>query len=141
MADPDVPSIVYVAGNAGALVWRVDVMLSLWVEMYGNDTSDNSAPHCDCRNWAWDSSTNSTLLVSDGGVFMRTNPRVPGGVWRGIQGNMTAMEFYNAAWDSRENRWIAGAQDNCVIYAGPNAAATDVALCAVGGDGTVVAVG
>ena len=25
LADPDVPSIVYVAGNAGAVVWRVDV--------------------------------------------------------------------------------------------------------------------
>jgi hypothetical protein len=114
MADPQHPDILYVAGNAGAVAWRVDILRGRWDEMYGNDTSDGSCPHCDCRNWAWDKRTDSALLTSDGGVFMRSSPRTAGsGVWRGVQGDMTVMEFYTAAWDSRLSRWIAGAQDNC----------------------------
>jgi hypothetical protein len=117
MADPENSNILYVAGNAGAVAWRVDIANSLWYAMYGNDTADGSCPHCDCRNWAWDERTNSALLTSDGGVFIRTSPRTAGeGVWRGVQGDMTVMEFYTASWDSRQSRWIAGAQDNCKIW-------------------------
>jgi hypothetical protein len=114
MADPAHPDILYVAGNAGAVAWRVDIFRGQWDAMYGNDTADGSCPHCDCRNWAWDKRSNSALLTSDGGVFMRSSPREAGsGAWRGVQGDMTVMEFYTAAWDSRLSRWIAGAQDNC----------------------------
>lgn len=117
MADPEHADILYVAGNAGAVAWRVDVARGRWDAMYGNDTADGSCPHCDCRNWAWDKRTNAALLTSDGGVFMRTSPRTAGGgVWKGVQGDMTVMEFYTAAWDSRLSRWIAGAQDNCKEY-------------------------
>ena len=136
MADPDHPEILYVAGNAGAVAWRVDVVRGRWDSMYGNDTIDGSCPHCDCRNWAWDERTSSALLTSDGGVFMRTSPRSAGsGAWHGVQGDMTVMEFYTAAWDSRLSRWIAGAQDNCVQLSSPGAAAHAVAECVVDGDG------
>ncbi len=114
MADPVHPDILYVAGNAGAVAWRVDIFRGRWDAMYGNDTADGSCPHCDCRSWAWEKHSNSALLTSDGGVFMRSSPRSAGsGAWHGVQGDMTVMEFYSAAWDSRLSRWIAGAQDNC----------------------------
>jgi len=135
MADPERADIVYVAGNAGAVAWRVDVTQGRWDIMYGNDTRDGSCPHCDCRSWAWDHHTGSALLTSDGGVFLRTSPRAGGGVWKGVQGDMTVMEFYTAAWDSRLSRWIAGAQDNCVQLSSPGAAADAVAECVVDGDG------
>ncbi len=136
MADPERADILYVAGNAGAVAWRVDILQGRWDIMYGNDTRDGSCPHCDCRSWAWDKDTGSALLTSDGGVFMRTSPRTLGeGVWRGVQGDMTVMEFYTAAWDSRLSRWIAGAQDNCVQVSSPGAAAHAVAECVVDGDG------
>ena len=87
-------------------------------------------------------------------------------MWKGVQGDMTALEFYNAAWfvgtytkvnmlfaashpghigssthrDVRDSRFVAGAQDNCVVYTAPHAAGDAVGLCAVDGDGSVVAV-
>ena len=49
--------------------------------MVGKDTKNGAAPHCDCRNFAWDHRSGSLLLVSDGGVFRRTRPEAPGGEW------------------------------------------------------------
>jgi hypothetical protein len=48
MADPVHPDILYVAGNAGAVAWRVDIFRGRWDAMYGNDSADGSCPHCDC---------------------------------------------------------------------------------------------
>lgn len=51
---------------------------------------------------------------------------------------MTAMEFVSAAWDARGRRFAAGAQDNSVQVAPPNATKESVALGIIGGDGTLI---
>ena len=43
LADPAVPSLIYVAGNAGALAWRVDVSKGAdakWTKLWDDDVID-----------------------------------------------------------------------------------------------------
>jgi hypothetical protein len=135
LLDPDDSSILYVAGNGGHIAYRVDVQSGAWSDLVDADTSDGSEPHCDCRNFGWDPATKSLLLVSDGGVFMRSQPKKKGGKWRSLNGVIGAMEFLTAVWDARLDRWAGGAQDNSVQVAPPHAASTAVSIGVVGGDG------
>ena len=139
--DPDYDGIAYVAGNAGAVVYRVYYRDNKWEEMWRLDTSDLSTPHVDCRNLAWEPVQGSLLLVSDGGIFVRTGPRARrGGVWKSLSGDAAAIEFYNVGWDNRNNRYVGGAQDNNVLISVVNATGKDPAFAFAGGDGTVVSV-
>ena len=140
---PNDDSMLFVAGNADALVWRVDWQKGLWTESYGpKDTKDGSAPHSDCRRYYWEPSSSSLLLLSDGGAFMRTQPAAPGGVWRSLAGDTGAMELVSAHWDPMGKRWVGGAQDNTVMATPVNAsgAGASRAMGFIFGDGTVTAV-
>lgn len=50
LGDPKVANLMYVAGNAGALAWRVDVETGKWTQMWDKpDVLDGSIPHGDCK--------------------------------------------------------------------------------------------
>lgn len=145
LADPLEANTLYVAGNAGALAWRVNVSGSgTWTKMWDRpDVLDGSIPHGDCRNYAWETASGSRIsegdrliLVSDGGVFARTSPRKPGGIWVSLNGNYASMELLSAHYDNRGGRFVAGAQDNCAQVTAEHAAPDDVAVGFVEGDGT-----
>ena len=83
LVHPEDESTLFVAGNAGATVYRVDHVAGSWVEMMEEDTADGSAAHVDCRQLYWEASTSSLILLSDGGAFRRTEPAKKGGRWHG----------------------------------------------------------
>ena len=108
LGDPELKDLLYVAGNAGALAWRVNVTSGVWTKMWDADTPDGSpAPHGDCRNYAWDAGraadhdAGRLVLVSDGGVFARERPREAGGKWVSLNGNYASMELLSAHYDWR----------------------------------------
>lgn len=140
LGDPTENGIMYVAGNAGALAWRVNVTSGDWTQMWDKpDVLDGSVPHGDCRNYAWDSDYGNgrLLLVSDGGIFSRIQPRAPGGKWVSLNGDYASMELLTAHYAPREARFVAGAQDNCAQVTINNAKPSDQAIGFVEGDGTV----
>ena len=138
--DPDAPHVLYVAGNAGALAWRVDLSTGVWVKLWDDDVVDGSEPHGDCRNFAWNPENDELVLTSDGGVFSRIAPRAPGGRWRSLNGDIKAMEYLSAQYDNRLDRYVAGAQDNSAQVFASHATADSAAIGFVGGDGTVTLV-
>jgi hypothetical protein len=113
LAHPTIPTMLFVAGNGGKVAYRVNRDTGEWVDMTIDDTADNSAPHCDCRNFHW-GDDDELYLVSDGGIFGRRGPSAPGGSWRSLNGDIGVMEFLSAHWDVGLDRWVGGAQDNDV---------------------------
>lgn len=140
LVHPNDESILFVAGNAAALVWRVSWRAGAWVASGATDTADGSAPHSDCRRYYWEPTTSALVLLSDGGAFLRDLPTSPGGRWRSLAGDTGAMELLAADWDPVGSRWIGGAQDNDVMVSPVNGSASGVALGIIGGDGSVTAV-
>ena len=141
LADPLLDDLLYVAGNAGALAWRVNLTTMVWTKLWDKpDVIDGSIPHGDCRNYAWDSSNNRLLLVSDGGIFAREQPRAPGGKWVSLNGDYSSLELLSAHFDPKDQRYVMGAQDNCAIVTKPNATAKDVGFGFVEGDGAITLV-
>ena len=141
LSDPGDDGLLYVAGNAGALAWRVHWLNGTWEPLSGSDTADGSAPHVDCRRYFWEPVTSSLLLLSDGGAWRRDQPRVHGrGEWHSLAGDIGSMEFVSAHWDPESKRWVGGAQDNDVVFTIPHANKTDVGIGFIGGDGTLTAV-
>lgn len=141
LADPDFDDLLYVAGNAEALAWRVNVTTGNWTKMWDEpDVVDGSIPHGDCRNFAWDHENDRLLLVSDGGVFARIQPREAGGKWISLNGDYSGLELLSAHYDPKAERYVAGAQDNCAIVTKANATPSDVGYGFVMGDGTVTMV-
>ena len=142
--DPHIENILYVAGNAGALAWRVDLSngpKSTWVKLWdAPDVADGSEPHGDCRNYLWDYVNNRLILTSDGGIFARLGPNAGGGKWVSLNGNIGEMEYLSASYDSRGDRFVGGAQDNSAQVFPMHSTAASTAIGFVGGDGTVTLV-
>eukprot|EP01062_Namystynia_karyoxenos_P064198 TRINITY_DN570_c1_g1_i1.p1 TRINITY_DN570_c1_g1~~TRINITY_DN570_c1_g1_i1.p1 ORF type:complete len:927 (+),score=309.49 TRINITY_DN570_c1_g1_i1:83-2782(+) len=139
LVDPKEPSILYVAGNAGSVVYRVRWAAAKWEEMWGAEAK-GTIPHSDCRNFAWDAARDALLLTSDGGIFARLQPRTSGGVWISLAGDIGAMEIVQAAWDAELQRWVGGAQDNGVQLSPPQADGRQQALSIIMGDGCLTEV-
>ena len=140
LADPEHDDLLYVAGNAGALAWRVNMTTGSWEKLWNDDVTDGSIPHGDCRNYAWDNQGNRLILVSDGGIFARIQPRASGGQWISLNGDYSGLELLSAHYDPQSDRYVAGAQDNCAIVTKSNATPSDVGYGFVEGDGTVTMV-
>ena len=139
--DPAQPGLAFVAGNGNSVVYRVLYRSSTWTRMWGADTEDKSEPHVDCRNFAWEAKTDSLMLVTDGGIFVRTSPREAGkGQWVSAAGDAGIIELYNIGYENRNDRYVVGAQDNSVLIAHPGGRSGDAAIGVVGGDGTMVSV-
>lgn len=82
----------------------------VWRPLTHNGTSNNSSPHADSRDMAFDA--NGNLIESDdGGVYRRTQPNATSGVWQSVNGNLQTTEFHSFAYDSFSNRVIGGTQD------------------------------
>lgn len=140
LVHPADDSLLFVAGNADALVWRVRWAEGKWVPSGADDTSDGSEPHADCRQYYWEPTTESLLLLNDGGAFLRTSPEKKGGKWVSLAGDTGAMEYVSAHWDPVGKRFVAGAQDNDVQLSLKFQNASTMAAGFIHGDGTVTAV-
>ena len=136
LVDPDDSSVLYVAGNGERVAWRGRWADDTWENLL-EDVGKAGEPHVDCRNFAWDEVTGNLLLVSDGGIFVREQPKTKGGAWLSANGNLAAMEFLSANLDPASGVWVGGAQDNCVQVGSTDG---EQALGVLFGDGTATAV-
>ena len=106
------------SSNALTVCYNTSIDLYLWTPMWSQsgfvpDTIDNQVPHGDCRNFAWDTDSDSLLLLSDGGVSVRFKPESKGqGYWRGWSGDIGTMELVSVSYDAVSDRFVGAAQDN-----------------------------
>ncbi len=101
----------------------------------GTSTINNTAPHADSRDMAFDANGN-IIEVDDGGVYRRNNPRGLGD-WVGLAGSMRSLEFHSLQYDATSNFVVGGTQDNGTQFQTSAAGAMEVYF---GGDGGVVAI-
>ena len=74
-------------------------------------TVNNSAPHADSREIAFDAN-GDMIEVDDGGIYRRTSPRVDNvGDWFSLNGNLSTTEFHSVDWDQNSNIIFGGTQD------------------------------
>lgn len=73
-------------------------------------TSNNSSPHADSRDLAFDANGN-LLEADDGGVFRRTSPSTSTGNWLTLNANLNVAEMHSVDWDANMDIIISGAQD------------------------------
>ncbi len=83
---------------------------SRWTPLTHSGTPNNSAPHADSRDMAFDAAGN-LVQVDDGGIYKRTQPATSAGTWLSINGDLQTTEYHGIAWDAVSNRVIGGAQD------------------------------
>ena len=126
LVDPTDPSILYVAGNAKYNTYRVRHAEGRWTNLR---SPDGAEPHSDDRNFAWDPMGGGRLvIVTDGGVSVRDNPRSSTGQWRSANGDMGTMEMLAASYDPVGNRWIVCARQHMhVVSSGREARRRGVA--------------
>ncbi len=141
--DPNNTNYVYVAGDSRQnppytlLAFRVDAGSSTITSITDANTADNSTVHPDSRAMAFDA--NGQLIVStDGGVYMRTQPQSDAGSWKTLNGNLSAIEAYQAAFGANSHLVAVAAQDNSAML--ESAVGSPVYNEITGGDGTVAVV-
>lgn len=101
------------ANDYSGRLFRADASLpagSRWALLTHSGTSNNSSPHADSRDMAFDGDGN-LLESDDGGVYRRTQPRTSSGVWQSLNGDLQVTEYHGIAYDAVANRVIGGAQD------------------------------
>ncbi|MCB1606250.1 MAG: hypothetical protein KDI71_04650 [Xanthomonadales bacterium] len=102
------------ANDYSGRLFRGDASLpadSRWVPLTHVGTANNSSPHADSRDMAFDALGN-LIESSDGGVYKRTQPGNASGVWVSINGSLQTTEYRGADWDAVSGRVMGGAQDN-----------------------------
>jgi hypothetical protein len=118
-ADPGNTNIVYVGGGDDLRCDISQPIGSQWARLNGciSASPPNSgdlnctSPHSDTRNMIFDLSGN-LILVCDGGIYRRTNPRNYLGSWSSIIGNLQVGEIHDIAYDPIFGVVVAGTQDN-----------------------------
>lgn len=83
---------------------------SRWSPLTHVGTANNSAPHADSRDMAFDAAGN-LIESDDGGVYKRTSPQNASGNWVSLNGSLQTAEYHSIAYDTVSNRVIGGAQD------------------------------
>ncbi len=144
--DPTNSKIVYLAGDTtttGVTISAFRLTLqsdssTLIQQITDAGTVNNSTIHADSRAFAFDAD-NRMILASDGGIYVRTNPRDDTGSWSGLNtGTLSIREPYSIAYDSISKRLLVAAQDTGAAYQdasrGPGYSPTQ------GGDGVNAAV-
>ncbi|MDE2492372.1 MAG: autotransporter-associated beta strand repeat-containing protein [Alphaproteobacteria bacterium] len=141
--DPNNTNYVYIAGDTTdpapyvLTAYRVDVAANTDTTMYLTNTADGSSIHPDSRSMAFDASGN--LIVStDGGIYTRTQPQSNSGVWQSLNGNLSAIETYQAAYGANAHLVGVAAQDNSTSL--ESAAGSVKYNETIGGDGTIATV-
>lgn len=136
-ADPTNPQIVYIGGDRqpyfgeavsgstqffpnslgardySGRLFRADASqpaASRWAPLTHSGTPNNSSPHADSRDMAFDAAGN-LIEVDDGGIYKRTSPATAAGSWLSINGDLQITEYHGAAWDAVSKQVIGGAQD------------------------------
>jgi hypothetical protein len=83
---------------------------SRWTPLTHSGTPNNSSPHADSRDMAFDAAGN-LVQVDDGGIYKRTQPATTAGTWLSLNGDLQTTEYHGIAWDAVSDRVIGGAQD------------------------------
>lgn len=83
---------------------------SRWTPLTHSGTPNNSSPHADSRDMAFDAA-GGLIQVDDGGIYKRTQPASTAGTWLSLNGDLQTTEYHGIAWDSVSDRVIGGAQD------------------------------
>lgn len=135
-ADPTNSNIVYVGGDRQPLLneggsgttsfpnslgandfsgrlFRGDASLppaTRWTSITHSGALNNSSPHADSRDMAFDAAGN-LIETDDGGIYRRPLPRTSNGRWASVNGNLAVTEYHGIAYDTVSNRLIGGAQD------------------------------
>ena len=110
--DPGFPNSLGARDFSGRL-FRGDASLPLamrWAALTHSGTNNNSSPHADSRDMAFDAAGN-LLESDDGGVYKRTSPANAAGRWLSVNGSLQITEYHGIAYDSVADRVIGGAQD------------------------------
>ncbi len=81
-----------------------------WLPITHLGAANNSSPHADSRDMAFDAQGN-LLESDDGGIYKRVSPKLPTGAWFSLNGNLQTTEYHGIAYDAVANRTIGGAQD------------------------------
>ena len=86
-----------------------------WDHLTHDNTSSSSAPHADSRMfafWPTDAGHAPLIEVDDGGIYVRTTPKLDAGDWFPLSGTLQIAEVYSVAYDSNSHTIFAGSQDN-----------------------------
>lgn len=84
---------------------------SRWTPLTHSGAGNNSAPHADSRDMAFDAAGN-LLESDDGGIYKRVNPRTTTGAWLSLNGDLQVTEYHGLSYDTVSDRVIGGSQDN-----------------------------
>ena len=107
----------------------------------GGGTANNSAPHADSRDMAFDASGN-LIECDDGGIYRRTFPQTNSGDWISMNGNLQVTEIHSIVYDSVTKLITAGTQDNgTILLVNPHSSSEPKIWKKISqGDGAVVCV-
>ena len=108
---------------------------------YTGGTANNSAPHADSRDMAFDASGN-LIECDDGGIYRRTFPQTNSGDWISMNGNLQVTEIHSIVYDSVTKLITAGTQDNgTILLVNPHSSSEPKIWKKISqGDGAVVCV-
>jgi len=148
LADANNPNVVYVGGASqikspnNGCGWpgrhfRGDVSTGQWTPLECTPADDSNA-HADSREMVFDA--NGDLLEgNDGSIYRLTNrDNATEREWTSIGGNINSFELSSIAYDSLNNVFISGSQDNGSPQ--QNHAGSRVWTDVSGGDGQIVQV-
>ncbi|MBV8410645.1 MAG: autotransporter domain-containing protein [Alphaproteobacteria bacterium] len=115
------PNVVYVSGDAinnapfTVSAYRVTLQAGSPPDIQpivNAGAANGSTAHADSRSLAFDASGN-LILLSDGGIYVRSNPTSAAGGWSGLNtSGLSLREAYGVAYDAVSKRLLVAAQDN-----------------------------
>lgn len=99
------------ANDFSGRVFRGDAgQQTIWTPLTHSGTGNNSSPHADSRDMAFDA--NGHLIeTDDGGIYRRVNPRSDASDWVSINGDLQTTESHGLAYDTVSDVVIIGTQD------------------------------
>jgi hypothetical protein len=136
--DPTNAGVVYIDGQGGTSVFRYNPAgTGSWVQI-DQSGAKGTAPHADSRDLRF--LNNSTLLeADDGGIYVMQNPtNAASSSWNSLNGNLANIEVTSVAYDSTNQVYYAGTQDNGSPHQDGTNSLNATAL--TGGDGNFQAV-
>lgn len=104
------------ANDFSGRLFRCDASLaagSQCTSLTHNGTTNNSSPHADSRDMAFDAN-GDIVEGDDGGVYRRTSPRDANGRWITLNGNLQIAEHQSCDYDNVGDIVLCGNQDTGV---------------------------